>query len=113
MVRPTSTGEAEILTIKQVAGYLQVTERTIYRLAAANGIPAFKVGGSWRFRRADLDQWIAHRIGMLGAAADRQGAGMSASASRPSPVALPTCTGTRSLRAHDLWNAFGTREGSE
>ena len=61
MARPTSTGEAEILTIKQVALYLQVTERTIYRLAAADGIPAFKVGGSWRFRRGDLDQWIASR----------------------------------------------------
>ena len=61
MARPTSTGEAEILTIKQVAVYLQVTERTIYRLAAAEGIPAFKVGGSWRFRRRDLDEWIAGR----------------------------------------------------
>jgi len=59
----TSTQEAQILTIKQVAAYLQVTERTVYRLAAANGIPAFKVGGSWRFRRSDLDQWIAGNIG--------------------------------------------------
>lgn len=63
MARTTSTGEAEILTIKQVALYLQVTERTIYRLAASEGIPAFKVGGSWRFRRGDLDHWIAARIG--------------------------------------------------
>ena len=63
MARPTSTGEAEILTIKQVAVYLQVTERTIYRLAASEGIPAFKVGGSWRFRRGDLDHWIEGRIG--------------------------------------------------
>ncbi|WP_017167098.1 helix-turn-helix domain-containing protein [Xanthomonas phaseoli] len=67
MARPTSTEETEILTIKQVAGYLQVTERTIYRLAAAEGIPAFKVGGSWRFRRGDLDQWIAGSIGRTGA----------------------------------------------
>lgn len=74
MARQTSTGEAEILTIKQVAGYLQVTERTIYRLAAAEGIPAFKVGGSWRFRRGDLDQWIAGRIGKSGATADYEGA---------------------------------------
>ena len=50
--------EGEILTIKQVADYLKVTERTIYRLAAAKKIPAFKVGGTWRFSRADIDQWI-------------------------------------------------------
>jgi len=53
-----STDEGEILTIKQVAGYLKVTERTIYRLAASKQIPAFKVGGSWRFSRADIDSWI-------------------------------------------------------
>lgn len=50
--------EGEILTIKQVAEYLKVTERTIYRLAAAKKIPAFKVGGTWRFSRADIDSWI-------------------------------------------------------
>jgi len=54
----TSTSEGEILTIKQVADYLKITERTIYRLAAAKKIPAFKVGGTWRFSRADIDSWI-------------------------------------------------------
>ncbi|RQS32012.1 MULTISPECIES: methylation-associated defense system helix-turn-helix domain-containing protein MAD1 [unclassified Burkholderia] len=54
----TGTSEGEILTIKQVADYLKVTERTIYRLAAARKIPAFKVGGTWRFSRADIDSWI-------------------------------------------------------
>jgi excisionase family DNA binding protein len=49
---------SEILTIKQVADYLKVTERTIYRLAAAKKIPAFKVGGTWRLSRADIDSWI-------------------------------------------------------
>jgi excisionase family DNA binding protein len=47
-----------ILTIKEVADYLKVTERTIYRLAAAKQIPAFKVGGSWRFSKTDIDTWI-------------------------------------------------------
>lgn len=55
---PTSASEGEILTIKQVAEFLKVTERTIYRLAAAKKIPAFKVGGTWRFSRADIDRWI-------------------------------------------------------
>ena len=54
----TSASEGEILTIKQVADFLKVTERTIYRLAAAKKIPAFKVGGTWRFSRADIDSWI-------------------------------------------------------
>ena len=44
--------------IKDVAEYLKVTERTNYRLAAAKKIPAFKVGGSWRFSRSDIERWI-------------------------------------------------------
>jgi excisionase family DNA binding protein len=54
----TRSPTTDILMIKDVAEYLKVTERTIYRLAAAKKIPAFKVGGSWRFSRADIDAWI-------------------------------------------------------
>lgn len=56
---PQNKSESSILTIKEVADYLKVTERTIYRLAAAKKIPAFKVGGTWRFRTTDIDSWIA------------------------------------------------------
>ncbi len=54
----TRSPKTDILMIKDVAEYLKVTERTIYRLAAAKKIPAFKVGGSWRFSRSDIDEWI-------------------------------------------------------
>ena len=54
----TRSPKTDILMIKDVAEYLKVTERTIYRLAAAKKIPAFKVGGSWRFSRTDIDAWI-------------------------------------------------------
>ena len=47
-----------ILTLREVSEYLKVTERTIYRLVAGKKMPAFKVGGSWRFKKADIDQWI-------------------------------------------------------
>lgn len=48
----------EILTLRQVAEFLKVTDRTIYRLAAAKKIPAFKVGGTWRFSKAEITEWI-------------------------------------------------------
>jgi excisionase family DNA binding protein len=51
----------EILTIEEVAAYLKAGRRTVYRLAANGQIPAFKLGGTWRFRRAELDRWIAAR----------------------------------------------------
>jgi excisionase family DNA binding protein len=53
-----SGSESEILTLKQVAKYLKVTDRTIYKLVTDKRIPAFKVGGMWRFSRADIDGWI-------------------------------------------------------
>lgn len=48
----------EIFTLDDVASYLKVGKRTVYRLAAAKKIPAFKVGGTWRFSRSDIDRWI-------------------------------------------------------
>lgn len=53
----------EILTIDEVAAYLKAGKRTVYRLAASGELPAFKLGGTWRFRRGELDRWIAKRIG--------------------------------------------------
>ena len=52
----------EILTIDEVAVFLKAGKRTVYRLAATGEIPAFKLGGTWRFRRSELDQWIAASI---------------------------------------------------
>ena len=54
-------GTAEIFTLDEVAAYLKVGKRTVYRLAAAKKIPAFKVGGTWRFRRQEIDQWITEQ----------------------------------------------------
>ena len=48
----------EILTLKEVAQYLKLAEKTAYRLAAEGKLPGFKVGGSWRFRKEDIQAWI-------------------------------------------------------
>ena len=52
----------EILTLDEVAAYLKAGKRTVYRLAAEGKLPAFKLGGTWRFRRSDLDEWIAANL---------------------------------------------------
>ena len=48
----------EIMTLKEVAEYLKLAEKTAYRLAAEGKIPGFKVGGSWRFRKVSIEDWI-------------------------------------------------------
>ena len=58
MGKPMSDQPDEILTIDEVAAYLKAGKRTVYRLAANGKLPAFKLGGTWRFSRADIDAWI-------------------------------------------------------
>ena len=48
----------QILTLKEVAAYLKLAEKTAYKLAAAGKLPGFKVGGSWRFKEKDIEFWI-------------------------------------------------------
>lgn len=48
----------EIMTITQVAKYLQISEITTYRLVQEGRIPAFKVGRGWRVKREDLKEFI-------------------------------------------------------
>ena len=50
-----------VLTVREVAAYLNVGEKTIYRLAQRGELPGFKVAGTWRFRHADMDAWIEGR----------------------------------------------------
>lgn len=55
--------DGEFLTIAEVASLLKLSERTIYRLAASGGLPGFKPGGgTWRFRRADIDAWADGQV---------------------------------------------------
>lgn len=51
----------EILTLKEVADYLKLAEKTAYRLPAEGKLPGFKVGGSWRFKREDIELWITQK----------------------------------------------------
>lgn len=48
----------DILTIREVAEYLKLNEKTTYRLVADGKIPGFKVGGAWRFRLTEIERWI-------------------------------------------------------
>lgn len=50
--------ETPAMTVRQVAAYLNVNEKTVYRLAQRRDLPAFKVAGAWRFKREDIDLWI-------------------------------------------------------
>jgi len=54
-------GYSELMTLHQVADYLHCHYITAYRLIHRGELPAFRVGSDWRFRRIDLDKWIAQQ----------------------------------------------------
>ena len=47
-----------LMTVEEVARYLRVTEKTIYRLLERGSIPATKVGRQWRFDSTLIDEWL-------------------------------------------------------
>ena len=49
---------AKLMTVDEVADYLRVTEKTIYRLLKRGKIPATKVGNQWRFDKTLIDEWL-------------------------------------------------------
>ena len=51
--------EREVMTLREAADYLNCHRTTLYRMVKQGDIPAFRLGGSWRFRRPDIEDWIA------------------------------------------------------
>ena len=49
------------MTVRDVAAFLNVDEKTIYRLVTRGELPGFKVLGSWRFQKPDLASWVESR----------------------------------------------------
>jgi excisionase family DNA binding protein len=49
------------LTTADALVYLRTTTRTFYRHLAAGEIPGVRMGHQWRFRKSDLDRWIARQ----------------------------------------------------
>ncbi len=45
-----------ILTLKELAEYLRVNERTILRMLKSGQIQGVKIGGQWRFNGSQIDQ---------------------------------------------------------
>ncbi len=56
--RKKAGGAAEILNVREVAGYLKLPVSTVYRLAERRKLPGHKVGRQWRFHKFLLDDWF-------------------------------------------------------
>ena len=50
--------DSAIMTVKDVAEYLRMSEAKIYKLVKEGVLPVVRIGKSWRFRKDLLDDWL-------------------------------------------------------
>jgi PTS system nitrogen regulatory IIA component len=52
----------EMMNLEQLATYLQRDVREVTKLASRGHLPGQKVGGQWRFARAEINHWIETQL---------------------------------------------------
>jgi len=52
-----------LLTVQEVATHLSVSPRTVYRLMRDYKLPAYRVGGQWRFKLEAIEAWMSEEHG--------------------------------------------------
>jgi excisionase family DNA binding protein len=53
--------EERLMTLQQVADYLQLSAKTIRRMFQLKELPAIKLGKEWRARKFEIDKALAKR----------------------------------------------------
>jgi len=53
--------EEKLLTAEDLAAYLNVCTKTVYRMLRRGQLPCYRVAGVWRFRKEAIDQWLEQR----------------------------------------------------
>lgn len=48
----------QLMTVQQVADYMQMSTDKVYDMAQKGEIPALKIRQQWRFDRSDIDSWL-------------------------------------------------------
>ncbi len=54
----TAKAYPEVMTIDQVAEYLQLHKQVVYRHVKQNQIPASRIGATLRFKKSIIDAWL-------------------------------------------------------
>jgi len=60
-MKVSKSSKSQVLTALELASYLRIHPTTVYKLAKRGELPAFKVGGDWRFNRVSIEKWLESR----------------------------------------------------
>jgi excisionase family DNA binding protein len=65
--------ESRWLPVDEIATYLGVSRDTVYRWIENRGLPAHKVGRSWKCKVAEIDEWVKSGRGAEKEASEPEG----------------------------------------
>lgn len=55
---PITDTTPAVMTVEDLAAYLQVSPKSVYKLTTAGDLPAARVAGQWRFFKPVIDRWL-------------------------------------------------------
>src|SRR6476660_8627632 len=56
---------SDMMNMNELADYLQRDVREVGKLASRGYLPGHKVGGEWRFARAEINHWLEKQMSGL------------------------------------------------
>jgi excisionase family DNA binding protein len=72
MKRLQYPGPTKVMTVRDLSAYLHVHPSTIYKLLKRHEIPAFHLGGDWRFNTEEIDRWRLQQENLIAGKNPRQ-----------------------------------------
>lgn len=56
------TEEEPLITLPELATYLHLDEKTVFKLVSTGKIPGLAIEGKWRFKRKQIDEWLEQQL---------------------------------------------------
>ncbi|MEZ6087061.1 MAG: helix-turn-helix domain-containing protein [Pirellulaceae bacterium] len=58
-IPPSDPNDAnKLMTTQELMAYLSVSRTKLWQLVTNEGLPAFKMGGDYRYRKSEVDAWM-------------------------------------------------------
>src|SRR5690349_13473426 len=59
---PKKTDDDAVMSLRELAAYLHLDEQTVFKLASGGKLPGIQIERQWRFKRSQIDPWIADQL---------------------------------------------------
>lgn len=60
-------------SVEEIAAHLGIKRDTVYKWVARHHLPAHKVGRLWKFRKAEVDDWVKSGRGAIKSTSPNRG----------------------------------------